>query len=63
MKFVFAQNINGTGESGIIDMESLMVICICPETNAELLIKALELHNRSIDTPQTPKESIEAFTQ
>lgn len=41
MKYMFATNINGTEESGIIDMDVMKLICICPKENSELLLQAL----------------------
>jgi len=43
MKYLFVTNINGTGESGIIDTDSLMVVCLCPKANSELILQALNM--------------------
>ena len=43
MKYTFGTKINGTKESGIIDMDTLKVICLCPESNSELLLQALNM--------------------
>ena len=40
-KYHFVRKINGTDETGIMDVESQKLICLCTEENSELLLKAL----------------------
>jgi len=40
-KYHFVKKINGTDETGIMDVESQKLICLCTEENSELLLKAL----------------------
>ena len=40
-KYHFVKKINGTDETGIMDIESQKLICLCTEENSELLLKAL----------------------
>lgn len=42
MNYKYGENINDTGESGIINISTMMVLCICPEDNAEIILKALK---------------------
>jgi len=43
MKYLFATKINGTEHSGIIDMDTNMVVCLCTKANSELLLQALNM--------------------
>jgi len=43
MKYIFAKNINGSGEAGIIELDSMEVMCLCTEPKSELLLKALSM--------------------
>jgi len=43
MNYVFARNINNTGETGIVDVDTLTIICLCTETHSETLLQALKI--------------------
>lgn len=45
MKYIFVRNINDTGETGIVDVESHEIICLCDEANSQLLLDALRLYS------------------
>ncbi len=47
--YVFAQNINNTGETGIIEIYSGKLICFCNVENSKLILSALESHEE-LDT-------------
>lgn len=45
-EYVFAHNINNSGQSGIIDLNSKKIICFCTEENSKLLLEALEIYKK-----------------
>lgn len=47
MRYIFAKNINNTGEAGIVDLATEKTLCLCGEANSELLLEALRLYTLS----------------
>ena len=45
-KYLFASDINNTCKSGIVEVNSLEIICYCNEKNSELILKALKNENK-----------------
>lgn len=41
--YMFALNINDSGESGIVDIYSQTVLCLCSEDNSKIILHALSL--------------------
>ena len=47
--FAFGYNINGGDESGIVNLKTMRVLCLCNEDNSKLIINAIEDMNRLDD--------------
>lgn len=47
MRYIFAKNINNTGKTGIVDLTTFKLLCICDEAGSELLLEALKLYDAS----------------
>jgi hypothetical protein len=41
IKYAYAININGTDQTGIINLETQTVVCFCTEENSKVLLKSL----------------------
>lgn len=52
MKYVFAGNINNTGETGIVDIHTQTLLCLCNEEKAKIILKALI----EKEEPKTPEK-------
>ena len=50
MKYVFAKNINKGNVSGIIDIESNEIVCLCSKVKSKLLLQALNLADVSVQS-------------
>lgn len=44
LRFLFAKNINNSGQDGIIDVVEKRVICICDMYDAKFIANALEYY-------------------
>ena len=56
MRYIFAKNINNTGETGIVDLTTFKLLCICDEANSKILLEALKLYSELGKTLESPKE-------
>lgn len=46
MKYAFATNINKTGTSGIVDVKTQTILCICTEETSKIILEALKSSNK-----------------
>lgn len=44
-RYLFGKNINGTGMTGIVDLQTSKVVCLCDQFQKDKIIKALELYD------------------
>lgn len=49
MKYAFGTDINGTNQTGIVDVKTMKVLCLCPKENADLILQALEAKKSHIE--------------
>ena len=46
---IFAKNINGTDEAGIINVKTMELLCLCTKENSELILRAFEIRDSYIE--------------
>ncbi len=40
-RYMFGKNINGSGDEGIVDLESMSIMCACDQSFADMLLPSL----------------------
>lgn len=60
-KLVFATNLNGTDNSGIVNIETMKVFCICEKENADTILKAMEYKNSCLQDAIKKIEEVRGF--
>lgn len=58
MTYVFGKNINGTTETGIVDITKNPpeLICLCDETQSKLLLQALNFSSKQVVSGMFPSD-------